>query len=108
MIAHLEKNTELIPEEVMSSFHRRRDMWLNLFEQEEEANMRMEEIAKTDDDAQRIMTGPGVRAQTAVGMLVHIGQHRGQQFDVLLPHQTPNTVIVKAVAKRDRDLFSLL
>ena len=85
MIAHLEKNTELIPEEVMSSFHRRRDMWLNLFEQEEEAKMRMEEIAKTDDDAQRIMTGPGVRAQTAVGMLVHIGQHRGQQFDVLLP-----------------------
>lgn len=33
----------------MSSFHRRRDMWLNLFEQEEEAKMRMEEIAKTDD-----------------------------------------------------------
>lgn len=78
MMAHLEKNAEPIPDEVMSSFLRRREMWLNLFEQEEEAKKRMEEIAKTDDDAQRIMTVPGVGAQTAVGMLVHIGGDIGQ------------------------------
>ena len=78
MMAHLEKNAELIPDEVMSSFLRRREMWLNLFEQEEEAKKRMEEITKTDDDAQRIMTVPGVGAQTAVGMLVHIGGDIGR------------------------------
>lgn len=59
MVAHLEKNAELIPEAVMASFLRRREMWLNLFEQEEGAKKRMEEIAKTDDDAKRIMTIPG-------------------------------------------------
>ena len=37
MVAHLEKNAELIPEAVMASFLRRREMWLNLFEQEEGA-----------------------------------------------------------------------
>ena len=78
MMAHLEKNAEPISDEVMSSFLRRREMWLNLFEQEEEAKKRMEEIAKTDDDAQRIMTVPGVGAQTAVGMLVHIGGDIGR------------------------------
>ena len=77
-MAHLEKNAELISDEVMSSFLRRREMWLNLFEQEEEAKKRMEEIAKTDDDAQRIMTVPGVGAQTAVGLLVHIGGDIGR------------------------------
>lgn len=78
MVAHLEKNAELIPEAVMASFLRRREMWLNLFEQEEGAKKRMEEIAKTDDDAKRIMTIPGVGAQTAVGMLVHIGGDIGR------------------------------
>lgn len=78
MMAHLEKNVELIPDEVMASFLRRRDMWLNLFEQEEQAKTRMEEIAMTDDDAKRIMTVPGVGAQTAVGMLVHIGGDIGR------------------------------
>ena len=78
MVAHLEKNAELIPEAVMASFLRRREMWLNLFEQEEGAKKRMEEIAKTDDDAKRIMTVPGVGAQTAVGMLVHIGGDIGR------------------------------
>ena len=78
MMAHLEKNAELIPDEVMASFLRRRDMWLNLFEQEEQAKTRMEEIAMTDDDAKRIMTVPGVGAQTAVGMLVHIGGDIGR------------------------------
>lgn len=78
MMAHLEKNAELIPDEVMASFLRRRDMWLKLFEQEEQAKTRMEEIAKTDDDAKRIMTVPGVGAQTAVGMLVHIGDDIGR------------------------------
>ena len=78
MMAHLEKNTELIPEAVMASFLRRREMWLKLFEQEEEAKKRMEEIAKTDDDAKRIMTVLEVGAQTAVGMLVHIGGDVGR------------------------------
>ena len=78
MVAHLEKNAELIPDDVMASFHRRREMWLNLFGQEEEAKKRMEQIAKTDDDAKRIMTVPGVGAQTAVRMLVHIGGDIGR------------------------------
>lgn len=78
MMAHLEKNAELIPEEVMASFLRRREMWLNLFKQEEDAKKRMEEIAKTDDDTKRMMTVPGVGTQTAVGMLVHIGGDIGR------------------------------
>ena len=78
MMAHLEKNAELIPDEVMASFLRRREMWLNLFKQEEEAKKRMEEIAETDDDTKRMMTVPGVGAQTAVGMLVHIGGDIGR------------------------------
>ena len=53
-------------------------MWLNLFKQEEDAKKRMEEIAKTDDDTKRMMTVPGVGAQTAVGMLVHIGGDIGR------------------------------
>ena len=78
MMAHLEKNAELIPEAVMASFQRRREMWLTLFEQEEEAKKRMEQIADTDNDAKRIMTVPGVGAQTAVRLLVHIGGDIGR------------------------------
>ncbi len=78
LMDHLEKNAELIPEDVMASFQRRREMWLSLFEQEEEAQKRMEEIAKTDDDARRIMSVPGVGAQTAVRLLVHIGGDIGR------------------------------
>ena len=37
MVAHLEKHAELIPEDVMASFKRRREIWLNLLQQEEEA-----------------------------------------------------------------------
>ena len=53
---------------------------LRTFDEELRTNVkkRMEEIAKTDDDAQRIMTLPGVGAQTAVGMLVHIGGDIGR------------------------------
>ena len=60
---------------------------MNLFEQEEEAKKRMVDIAKTVDDAQRIMTVPGVGAQTAVGMLVHIGGDIGRFKNSALPPQ---------------------
>lgn len=59
-------------------------MWLNLFEQEEEAKKRMEQLTKTDNDTKRIMTVPGVGPPTAVRMLIHIGgdierfKHSGQ------------------------------
>ena len=78
MMDHLVKNAELIPEAVMASFKRRRDEWLHLFELEAEAKKLMEQIADTDNDAKRIMTVPGVGAQTAVRMLVHIGSDIGR------------------------------
>lgn len=78
MVAHLEKHAELIPEDVMASFKRRREIWLNLLQQEEEAHRRMEQVAATDANAKRIMTVPCVGPQTAVGLLVHIGVDIGR------------------------------
>ena len=71
--SHLEKHAKLIPAEVMDSFKRRRAQWMRLREQEEQAKTRLEGIADTDTDAKRIMSAPGVGAQTAVAMLIHIG-----------------------------------
>ena len=63
MVAHLEKHAELIPEDVMASFKRRREIWLNLLQQEEEAKRRLEQVAATDANAKRIMTVPCVGPQ---------------------------------------------
>ena len=78
MVAHLEKHAELIPEDVMASFKRRREIWLNLLQQEEEAKRRLEQVAATDANAKRIMTVPCVGPQTAVGLLVHVGVDFGR------------------------------
>ena len=44
LLEHRQKIAELIPDEVMSSFLRRREIWLNLLQQEEEAKRRLEQV----------------------------------------------------------------